>query len=112
MDFVLKKELENSNLTYIDLIYVVKSNLIRKICFSNKIIAVRGVNDEISRTALENRFVDILLLSEITDQKDFIHSRNSGLNQVLCKLAKKNNVAIGFSFSDLINSDKRESILS
>ena len=111
MDFVLKKELENSNLTYIDLIITTKPNLIRKIGFSNKIIGVRGVNDEISRAALENKFVDFLLTSEITDQKDFIHSRNSGLNQVLCKLAKKNNVAVGFSFSDLVNSDKKELIL-
>jgi len=35
-------------------------------------------------------------------------SRRSGLNQVLCKLAAKNNVAIGFDFSYLLNSSGKE----
>lgn len=111
MDFVLKKELEKAGLIYLNLITETKPNLVRKIGYSNKIIAVRGCNDEVTRTALENRNVDLLLTSETCSEKDFIHSRNSGLNQVLCKIAKKNNTAIGFNFSDLINSDKRELLL-
>jgi len=43
--------------------------------------------------------------------KDFMHYRDSGLNQVLCKLAKKNNVGIGFNFNDVLNSDDRKNIL-
>ena len=111
MDFVLKKELERADLTYLDLITVTKPNLIRRIGYSNKILAVKSSNDEVSRSALENKNIDILLSSELSNQKDFIHFRNSGLNQVLCKIAKKNNVALGFSFSDLINSEKKELIL-
>ena len=35
-------------------------------------------------------------------------SRNSGLNQVLCKLAYQNNVAIGFDFNYVLNSKDSE----
>ena len=32
-------------------------------------------------------------------------SRDSGLNQTLCKLASKNKIVIGFNFSDVLNSN-------
>ena len=61
-----------------------------------------------NRAALENKKVDILLSPEKNDREDSFHYRKSGLNQVLCKLAKQNNVAIGFDFSNLINTLGRE----
>ena len=39
-------------------------------------------------------------------KRDFIHFRNSGLNQVLCKLAKKNNIAVAFNFNLVLNNDE------
>ena len=111
MDFVLKRDLENFNLLYVDLIFAKKLGDIRKLGKTNKLLVVKGINDEINRAALENKNVDILLSPGLFNEKDFIHSRNSGLNQVLCKLAKKNDIAIGFSFSDLMNFDKKEILL-
>ena len=108
MDFVLKKELENSNLVYVDLILAKNISDLRKKTDSQKgLVIVRGGNDEINRTALENKRTDILLGPEFNREKDFIHFRNSGLNQVLCGLAKKNEIAIGFSFNDLLNCKNR-----
>ncbi len=48
---------------------------------------------------------------EKSKRKDKPHYRYSGLNQVLCKLAAKNNIIIGFSFSELFNSTRRHILL-
>ncbi len=56
-----------------------------------------------SREAIE-RGASIVFGFEQDDRKDHTHFRSSGLNQVLCKLAKEKGVAIGFSFSSILNS--------
>lgn len=48
---------------------------------------------------------DIVAYNLEDQKRDFIHYRNSGLNQVLCKLAKKNNIAIAFNFNLILNSE-------
>ena len=68
---------------------------------------VIGGNEEINRRALENKNIRLLLDPETNDE-DFMHSRNSGLNQVLAKLAKKNNAAIGFSINRLLKISNEE----
>jgi ribonuclease P/MRP protein subunit RPP1 len=67
-----------------------------------------GGNDSVNRKAVENSKVDILISPERGRKKDFMKSRNSGLNQVLAKLASKNKVAIGFDFNYVLNSSDRE----
>jgi len=62
-----------------------------------------GNSDEINRKAVESK-IDILMSPEKKRSKDFMKSRNSGLNQVLCKLAFQNKVAIGFNFNDVLLS--------
>jgi RNase P/RNase MRP subunit p30 len=44
-------------------------------------------------------------------RRDFIHQRASGLNHVLCKLVKENNITIGFSLNTILNSDDKSVIL-
>ena len=70
-----------------------------------------GGTDNKNRKAVEDKSVDVLLSPEKGRTKDFMKFRNSGLNQVLCKLANKNKVAIGFNFDDVLNSDDRVSLL-
>ncbi len=48
---------------------------------------------------------------ESSPKKDYIHSRRSGLNQVLCKFAAKNNVVVAISFSSVLNSKNRAQLL-
>jgi len=71
----------------------------------DKFVIVKGGNDKINRMAVSSKKVDILLDPHIGYRKDFMHNRNSGLNQVLCKFAKENNVAVGFSFSNVLHSE-------
>lgn len=60
-----------------------------------------------NRAYFEDKRVDCIFGLEMHNGKDFIHHRNSGLNQVLCKLASKNSIAIGFAFSPLLGLEPR-----
>lgn len=62
-----------------------------------KLKIVNGADDETNRKAVENPNNDILLNPHALRSRDFMHSRNCGLNHVLCKLAAENDVAIGFT---------------
>ena len=77
----------------------------------NEFKIVEGGDDKKNRKVVEDKNVDILLSPEKTRDRDFMHSRNSGLNQVLCKLAKKNDIANGFDFNLVLNSKNRGEIL-
>ncbi len=109
--FVQNKEIEKKlgiETELISIIDVPLSRLRNEINKKEGLIVVQGGDDKINRAAVENKKVDILLSPEKNDKKDFMFSRRSGLNQVLCKLAAKNNVAIGFDFSYLLNSSGKE----
>lgn len=69
---------------------------------------VEGSKD--NRKTVENKKIDILLNPEKNSKKDNLHYRNSGLDQVICKLAYKNKIAIGFSFSEFLNSNNRSEL--
>lgn len=85
--------------------------LVKKINKTEGLVVVEGGNDKINRAALENKKVDVLLGPEKGRDKDFTHYRNSGLNQVLCRLAKKNDIAIGFDFNDILDTNFKAKIL-
>ena len=72
------------------------------------LVVIQGGDEKINRLAVETRKVDVLLSPEKNNKRDFMFFRNSGLNQVLCKLAVKNHISIGFNFSDILNSNGKE----
>lgn len=76
-------------------------------------IIVLGGDEKLNRLVVETKKIDILLSPEKNEKKDKMKFRTSGLNQVLCKLAKKNKVAIGFDFCEVLKSKgkKRSQIL-
>lgn len=76
-----------------------------------ELVIVQGGDDTLNRFALSSKYVDILLDPHVGQRKDFMHQRNSGLNQVLCMLAKEYNVAVGFSFSAILESTHRAALL-
>ncbi len=71
-------------------------------------VVVLGGNDKQNRLALEIKKVDVLLSPEANNKEDNVHYRKSGLNQVLCKLAKQNDIAVGFDFARLLRSQGKE----
>jgi RNase P/RNase MRP subunit p30 len=62
---------------------------------------------------LERLKPNLIFNFETNPKKDKFHYRISGLNQVLCNIARENGIIIGFSFSLLLNSErlKRAQIL-
>ena len=74
-----------------------------------KKIVVLGSNNEVNRAALESKNVDVLLSPELTRKKDYMKYRDSGLNQVLCKIAHNNGKAIGINYDEIKKiKDKKE----
>lgn len=74
-----------------------------KIRKAQKPVIFSGSDDELNRKVLEKEKIDVLLIN-LKFRKDFQKQRNSGFNHVLAKLAKKNNVAIGINFDEIIES--------
>jgi ribonuclease P/MRP protein subunit RPP1 len=79
----------------------------------DKVIIFSSENDDLNRKVLEKEPIDILLLNQ-KSRKDFMKQRNSGLNHVLAKIAKKQNTNIGINFDEILDSreKKKSEILS
>lgn len=74
----------------------VKKNPDKEIIFTSD-------DDNLNRKVLEKLPISILLIN-LKGRKDFQKQRNSGLNQVLAKIAKKNKIKIGINFDEIIES--------
>jgi|TARA_Y100000034_G_scaffold25971_1_gene31004 RNase P/RNase MRP subunit p30 len=70
---------------------------------NDKTIIFSSNNDDLNRKILEKEKIKILLLNQ-SEKKDFMKQRNSGLNQVLAKIAKKKNIIIGINFDEILSS--------
>jgi RNase P/RNase MRP subunit p30 len=79
---------------------LIKENKDRKIIFSSD-------DDELNRKILDKENINVLLLNQ-ANRKDFQKQKNSGLNQVLAKMAKKKNIAIGVNLDEIIKSEGKE----
>ncbi|MBU1201939.1 MAG: hypothetical protein KKA51_05530 [Nanoarchaeota archaeon] len=64
-----------------------------------------------SRNDFENKSTDYVYEIEKDTKKDNYHYRQSGLNQVLCALAKEKDITIAFSFNLLLTSKNKETVL-
>lgn len=75
-----------------------------------KEVIVKAQDEEFNRKILENSDVNILLSPETHNRKDYKKQRDSGLNEFLCKLAKKNNIKIGIDIDELKKLDKKSKV--
>lgn len=111
-----KKDLEDNLEDVIDIDYTlfIKSNnpseirkIARKYRKKSSCISVLGGDLKVNRTSLENIQIDVL-------SKPYFKRYDSGLNHVLAKEAKDNNVAVELVFSDVLKSylTHRSKILS
>jgi len=65
-------------------------------------IALLSQDDDFNRKALEIKKLSAIIINESLDTRDYSKQRNSSLNEVLCKIASKNNIAIGIQLKDII----------
>lgn len=71
-------------------------------------IAMLSQDDEFNRKALEIKGLNMLILNENLAQKDYMKQRNSGLNEVLAKLAAKNKIEIGIQINEILKKSEIE----
>ena len=69
----------------------------------NNNIIFTSDNDDLNRKILEKQPINILLLNQ-SKRKDRQKQRNSGFNQVLAKIAKKNKITIGINLDEILES--------
>ncbi|MEM4152575.1 MAG: hypothetical protein QXK80_00420 [Candidatus Pacearchaeota archaeon] len=74
-------------------------------------VLVLGTNDKINRAALSHKKVIALVSPEYERKKDYVDYRNSGLNQVLCKIAQNGDKFIIERLSDFFGKNKKEKAL-
>ncbi len=73
-----------------------------------KQVIVLAQGQEFNRKILENKDVDILLSPELHNRKDKLKQRDSGLNEILCKIAKNNNIKIGIDLEKIKKTKGKE----
>jgi len=64
-------------------------------------------NSENIREYFENKGIDVIFNLEGNGKKDFMHQRASGLNHILCNLAIKKNIMVGFSFRKILHAKNK-----
>ncbi|MBU0894728.1 MAG: hypothetical protein KKF48_00495 [Nanoarchaeota archaeon] len=73
----------------------------------NKTIIFSSDDDELNRKVLEKEIIQILLLNQ-TNRKDYSKQRNSGFNQVMAKIVKKNKINLGINLDEIISSKPKQ----
>jgi len=71
-------------------------------------IIVKAQDEDFNTKVLEIKGVNVLLAPEIHNRKDYMKQRDSGLNEYLCKLAKKNNIKIEIDIDSLQKLQKKD----
>ena len=71
-------------------------------------IIIQAQNDEYNRKLLEHGNFQILLSPESGSRKSTIRNIDSGLNNILAKIASKNNIAIGINLNEISQFDKKQ----
>src|SRR3989344_380784 len=109
IDFVINKDLLKFNKEFgfnkLHYVRILNLNKFEDINESKEKLNIVNANKDFLRKIFESSKVDIVLGLEKLEERDSLHYRNSGLNQVLCNLARKNNISVGISFKDILNSD-------
>lgn len=66
-------------------------------------VAVKSNGED--KEIIQDKKANLIFSFEGSFKKDFMHHRASGLNHILCKLAKESGIIIGFSLNSLLNSN-------
>lgn len=70
-------------------------------------IVFSSPDDSIARKVLEKEKINVLLVKQ-KNRKDKLKQRDSGLDSVMVKIAKKNNVEIGIFLDEILESSGKE----
>ncbi len=68
---------------------------------------VQAGEEKFNRFVVEKTAADMLFNLEYVHKKDHLHYRKSGLDEIICRIAARNRKIIAFSFSSLLETDKK-----
>ncbi len=80
---------------------------IQKLVRSGEKVIVEAGDDNFNRKIFEIKDVDMVVGLEF-DRRDRLKQRDSGMNEILAKLAKKNGIVVGFDVARLCKLDSLE----
>ena len=102
---------ENGLETYKGLLLNAKDfgKLRSKIKGRNIFVAVKSAGND--RELMKELKSGMFFSFEEAVSRDFMHQRGSGLNHILCRLAKENSITIGFSLKSILSSQNPSIIL-
>ncbi len=69
---------------------------------------VISATSNVSRGNVEDKRIRLMFNFENSQRPDSLHYRNSGLNQVLCKIIRERRKIISVSFQNILSSQRRE----
>lgn len=98
-----KTEPLNREKTNIAIGLIVSDKNIGKALQHSKLLVAKSSDKD--RFFIESKKIKLIYGFEESQRKDYLHQRASGLNHILCELARKNNVAVGFSYSSLFDNN-------
>ncbi len=86
---------------------------IKEVKKKNLFVVVKPKTEDLLRFVLEKTSADLVFGQELINQKDSVHFRRGGLDQITCKIARDKGKIIGFSFRDILeaNGEERSKIL-
>lgn len=79
-----------------------------KIRKESKQIIILSQDDEFNRKALEIKGLNMLVINEELEIKDYSKQRNSGLNEVLANICAGKKIAVGIQIEKIINKNEIE----
>ncbi|MBI2101601.1 hypothetical protein HYT53_03220 [Candidatus Woesearchaeota archaeon] len=74
-------------------------------------VLLAAKSSDSDRMLIEGKKIKIIYGLEELHKKDRLHQRASGLNHIICELARKNNVAVGFSYGSLFSKNPETAAL-
>lgn len=96
--------IKNPKNVNIEISFVVNQKNINKAVQQSRFLVAKSSDKD--RVFIEGKKIRLIYGFEEANRKDYLHQRASGLNHILCELAKKNNVAVGFSYGLLLNKNE------
>jgi hypothetical protein len=106
------KQLQTSTKVSLNAAAIAEDKHIYKAKDANIFAIAKANGDEAHDRELIAKYQPALIFNvESAQRKDYVHSRRSGLNQVLCKFAQKNRVIIAVPFSTILHSKNQPELL-
>src|SRR3989338_1306129 len=89
--------------------FIVNEKNIREVSRHSNLLVVKSSDKD--REYINGKRAKLIYGFEENSKRDFMSQKASGLNHILCELVRKNNIIIGFSYSQLFNKDGQISSL-